>query len=54
MAGALCGRAETSDIVDAVVVMGALERGDVVVTSDPNDLTQLADSAQQALELIRI
>ena len=54
MSGALCGRAGTADIVDAMVVMGALERGDVVVTSDPNDVRHLANSAQQPIELITI
>jgi hypothetical protein len=40
-AGQLCGRAETSDIVDAAVVMCARSRGDGVATSDPEDLRRL-------------
>jgi hypothetical protein len=40
-AGVLCGRARTSDVVDASVVLaGRRERG-VVVTSDPDDLRRL-------------
>jgi hypothetical protein len=34
-AGELCGRIRTSDVVDAAVVAGAAQRGDVVLTSDP-------------------
>ena len=41
-AGTACGRAGTSDVVDAAVVVGAAARGDVVITSDPADLRQLA------------
>lgn len=40
-AGALCGVTKTSDIVDASVVVGARIRGDVVMTSDPEDLRRL-------------
>lgn len=46
--GYLVGRAlaasGTSDIVDAAVVVGALRRAEVVVTSDPQDLQQIADA----------
>jgi predicted nucleic acid-binding protein len=40
-AGVLCGRAGTSDVVDASVVICAGRRKDVVVTSDPDDLRRL-------------
>lgn len=40
-AGVLCGRAGTEDVVDASVVLCALLRHDVVVTSDPDDLRRL-------------
>lgn len=43
-AGAACAMAGTSDVVDASVVVGAAARGDVVVTSDPNDLTLLSEA----------
>ena len=36
--GALSGRAGTSDVVDASVVVAAREHGAIVVTSDPGDL----------------
>ncbi|MGI8607695.1 MAG: PIN domain-containing protein [Candidatus Dormibacteria bacterium] len=41
-AGALCGRAKTSDVIDASVVLCARRQGNaVVLTSDPNDLALL-------------
>jgi hypothetical protein len=42
-AGAACGVAGTSDVVDASVVVGAAARGDLVVTSDAGDLGRLRD-----------
>jgi hypothetical protein len=43
-AGNACGLAGTSDVVDAAVVVGAMARGDAVVTSDPDDLVKIADA----------
>jgi hypothetical protein len=43
-AGAACGQARIADAIDAAVVVGALSRGDVVVTSDPDDLRKIADA----------
>jgi hypothetical protein len=40
-AGVLCGRAGTSDVVDACVVLVARRERAVVVTSDVDDLRQL-------------
>lgn len=40
--GELCAAAETSDVVDAFVVLSAASRGDDVLTSDPGDLAKLA------------
>jgi predicted nucleic acid-binding protein len=50
-AGVACGRAKTSDIVDAVVVVTAIRLGAPVVTDDPTDLRQLADSLGAPLVL---
>jgi hypothetical protein len=47
-AGQLCGVKGTHDVVDASVVLGARERGDRVITSDPRDLRRL----DATLELI--
>ena len=48
-AGELLGRADRSDVTDAVVVVGALRRGDAVVTSDPDDLHHLAAAVDARL-----
>jgi len=50
MAGQLCGVKRTTDVIDASVVIGARERGDRVVTSDPRDLGRLDAN----LELIEV
>ncbi len=50
-AGAACGRAGTSDIVDAAVVVGASTRGDLVVTSDPDDIVRLGEASGYAIEV---
>lgn len=44
-AGELCGRARTSDVVDAAVVASAARRGDDILTGDPSDLRHLASFA---------
>lgn len=40
-AGVLCGRAGTSDLIDASVVLVARREDGVVITSDPDDLRRL-------------
>jgi predicted nucleic acid-binding protein len=45
-AGVLCGKARTSDVVDATVVTVALASGAIVFTSDPDDITLLAGAAE--------
>jgi hypothetical protein len=50
-AGALAARAAASDIVDACVVEGALRRGDLVVSSDEDDLRPIADAAGARIEI---
>jgi hypothetical protein len=42
-AGTLLAATGSSDIVDATVVASAASRGDLVLTSDPDDLLALAD-----------
>jgi hypothetical protein len=43
--GELCGASNTSDVIDASVVVVARERRDIVVTSDPEDLRRLDPAA---------
>jgi len=44
--GELCGATNSSDIIDASVVILARERRDPIVTSDPDDLRRLDPGAQ--------
>lgn len=43
--GALAGRSGHDDLADVAVVEGAARRGDRVLTSDPGDLTLIAEAA---------
>lgn len=53
-AGAVCAISRTRDVVDAAVVAGALARGDGVVTSDSDDLVQIAAALGGTLRLQRV
>lgn len=50
-AGMLLGKAGRSDIVDALVVLGAARRGDEVLTSDPSDLAALVEASTRSVTL---
>lgn len=50
-AGALAAMASTADVVDACVVEGALRRGDLVVSSDPDDLQRIAGAVGRRLDI---
>lgn len=54
LAGATLARAGTDDVVDASVVVGALRRGDSVVTSDRADIEHLAQSVRRRVDVIGI
>lgn len=49
--GTLAGRARTTDIVDAGVVEGALRRGDLIISSDPDDLTAIAAAVSRHIDI---
>ncbi|MGO9321197.1 MAG: PIN domain-containing protein [Solirubrobacteraceae bacterium] len=53
-AGAALASSRSSDLVDAVVVVTALARRDLVVTSDPDDLRRIATAigGQVSLQLV--
>ena len=53
-AGAACGMAGTTDVVDASVVVGAAARGDLIVTSDAGDLERLRDALNVDVEVLTI
>jgi hypothetical protein len=53
-AGLVCARSGTRDIVDAIVVAGALARADLVVTSDADDLERLSSALGASIRTHRI
>ena len=53
-AGAACGRAGSGDVVDASVAVGAIARGDLVVTGDVGDITRIADALVSPLEVVAV
>jgi len=52
-AGVLLGQAGTSDVIDAAVVLLAVD-DDVIVTSDPGDLAILAAASKTFLEIVSV
>lgn len=52
--GVLLGLSESTDVVDAMVVLVALDTGATVATSDPDDITRLAEAAGVKLPLAPI
>ncbi len=51
-AGTALAASGTGDVVDAaVVVVGAVARGDAVMTADPDDLRRIAQALGAALRL---
>lgn len=49
--GLLLGETGTKDVVDAAVVIGALARGDLVVTSDRGDIERLGLGKEQIVDV---
>lgn len=43
-AGVLCGRAGTSDVVDATVMVTAIAHRAIIITSDHKDMAELAEA----------
>ena len=52
--GALLAKSRTSDVVDAAVVLGAADRGDRIVTSDPEDIERLIAATGIKLSLLAL
>jgi hypothetical protein len=50
-AGAALAASDSSDLVDAAVVVTALGRGDLIVTSDPDDLQRIASAIGRSVEV---
>ena len=53
-AGAACALAKTSDVVDASVAVGGAVRGDVVITSDADDIQHVASAIGLRIETATI
>ena len=53
-AGVACARSASRDVVDASVVAGALARGDLVITSDPDDIQNIARALGGSIRVHRI
>ena len=51
--GELLGRAKKSDVIDAALVLLSAD-GDVIATSDPNDLKLLARAAGRLVDLLQV
>jgi hypothetical protein len=52
--GAACARSKRADVVDASVVVGAIVRDDIVLTSDPDDLAAVASALGRRLVIQRV
>lgn len=52
-AGVLLGRARNTDAIDAAVVAIAGD-GDIVLTSDPDDLRSLAEAAAVHIDIVQV
>ena len=53
-AGVACAGSGTSDVVDAIVIVTAVRYQASVVTSNPGDLTRIADSIGVKIRLLRL
>ena len=52
--GHLLARSGTSDVVDAAVIVAAIEHNAAVLTSGPKDLAKLASAAEYPVRLLTI
>lgn len=50
-AGAALAASGSSDLIDAAVVVTALDRNDLIVTSDPDDLRRIASAIGRSVEV---
>jgi predicted nucleic acid-binding protein len=53
-AGVACAKAGTSDVIDAIVVVRALQLGALVVTSDSADLERISDALDRQLRIVTL
>jgi len=53
-AGHACARSRTSDVIGAAVVVGAVARDDLVVTSDVGDIDRIASALDRAVRTFAV
>lgn len=53
-AGVACGRAGSSDVIDAAVAVGAIARGDLVISSDVADIADVATALDASLDVVPV
>jgi hypothetical protein len=53
LTGELLARSKRNDVIDAALILLAAD-GDIVLTSDPDDLIPLARAAQRVLDVIEV
>lgn len=52
--GRLLARSQTSDVVDAAVIVAAIEHNAAVLTADPKDLAKLASATEYPVRLLAV
>jgi hypothetical protein len=52
--GELLAKSRTADVVDAIVVLGALDRGDAILTSDRDDIERLIHASGSKLTVFDV
>lgn len=52
--GRLLARSRSSDVIDAAVIVAAIEHNAAVLTSDPKDLAKLASAAEYPVRLLTV
>jgi predicted nucleic acid-binding protein len=53
-AGELLAKSRTADVIDAAVVLGAVARGDGILTSDPADVRRLVAAAGSKIRVVPV
>jgi predicted nucleic acid-binding protein len=52
--GRLLARSRTADVVDAAVIVAAIEHNAAVLTSDPKDLAKLASAVEYPVRMLTV
>jgi predicted nucleic acid-binding protein len=52
--GELLAKSRTADVIDAAVVLGAVARGDGILTSDPHDIGRLVAATGSKIRVVPV